>query len=126
MRARLSRLATGRWASPPRAGGATLRRSWCNAGRLLRALVLRCRATLGAVTGRGAHWLHKLHAAEARCCARRRALPPRFLWWWRHRRTLLRRCCDGCFILGFGSGLSREAREVFGPVFDIGPGIGRF
>ncbi|KZT75894.1 hypothetical protein F511_47082 [Dorcoceras hygrometricum] len=29
-------------------------------------------------------------------------------------------------LLGFSSGLSRAAREVFGPIFDIGPVFGRY
>ncbi|KZV43055.1 hypothetical protein F511_36655 [Dorcoceras hygrometricum] len=65
-----------------------------NAGRLLHALVLRCRAARGAAVGRtkramlGDVWrrsceswpgaVERCCAAEVRCCARRRALPPRF------------------------------------------------
>ncbi|KZV15602.1 protein EXECUTER 2 [Dorcoceras hygrometricum] len=38
-----------------------------------------------------------------------------------------RRCHDGWSeFLGFGSGLPRAAREVFGPVCDAGPGFDRF
>ncbi|KZT76521.1 hypothetical protein F511_46455 [Dorcoceras hygrometricum] len=33
----------------------------------------------------------------------------------------LRRCRDGRILLGFGSGMSRAAREVFWSVYDIGP-----
>ncbi|KZV48154.1 hypothetical protein F511_23955 [Dorcoceras hygrometricum] len=35
--------------------------------------------------------------------------------------VIVRRCRDGRFLLGFSSGLSRAAREVIGPIFDIGP-----
>ncbi|KZV07054.1 hypothetical protein F511_45464 [Dorcoceras hygrometricum] len=68
----------------------------------------------------------------ARRCTRRRALPPRFRGGGAAAgRPPLRRVSDDVVTAGMNSsrvwfGLSRAAREVFGPKHDVGPGFGRF
>ncbi|KZV32480.1 hypothetical protein F511_27227 [Dorcoceras hygrometricum] len=91
-------------------------------------------------------WRHGLVAGRPKCVedgarsrmkrrsssGRPRALvPPRFFVAAAAGRPPLRRrsgdvVTAGLIFLGFGSGLSRAAREVFGPVCDAGPGFDRF
>ncbi|KZT76090.1 hypothetical protein F511_46885 [Dorcoceras hygrometricum] len=101
-----------RW-SPPRAKCcAHLRRP----SPLLRAMVdtcWRCRATMA---GRSVLLVARCRRKFCGGGAAPAAAP-----------AMLRRCRDGWSVfLGFGSGLSRAAREVFGPVCDVGPGFDRF
>ncbi|KZV24496.1 TMV resistance protein N-like [Dorcoceras hygrometricum] len=86
-----------RWASPPHAGAAMCGMRWRNVGRWLRALPPRVFLVVAASPSAAAP-------------------------------ASLQRCRDGWseFLLGFGSVLSRAAREVFGPVCDVGPGFDRF
>ncbi|KZU10664.1 hypothetical protein F511_45984 [Dorcoceras hygrometricum] len=88
-----------------------------------RLLADRC-ATLRRVGCAQARWPRDVardfvrRRANFSCGGRRPAAAP----------GMLRRCRDGWsdFFLGFGSGLSRAAREVFGPVCDVGPDFDRF
>ncbi|KZV50438.1 hypothetical protein F511_33706 [Dorcoceras hygrometricum] len=73
------------------------------------------------------------HMKRRSCSGRARALAPHefFVVAPAAGRPPLRRVSGdvmtaGLFLLGFGSDLSRAAREVFGPVHDVGPGFGRF
>ncbi|KZV48015.1 pentatricopeptide repeat-containing protein mitochondrial-like [Dorcoceras hygrometricum] len=95
-------------------------------GRLLCAVLQTVAPLAGATTG-SAHLLGARRCARpsvalgAMLCGCRRTFFVVAAAGGGRRLEKLRRCRDDCFLLGFSSGLSRAAREVFEPIFDIGP-----